>query len=79
VTNTQFYFLLSCQITKIRNEGPRKLDYSVGLAKGVLDGLPCGLVHQGEGRVPFLVLDASAPSHILDPVLHAVNHTEKFN
>jgi hypothetical protein len=43
----------------------------------VLDGLPCGLVHQGEGRVPLLVLDAGAVPHVLDPVLQAVNHTHK--
>jgi hypothetical protein len=46
--------------------------YRVGLSKGVLDRLPCCLVHQSKGRVAFLVLDVRAPSHVLDPVLQLI-------
>jgi hypothetical protein len=41
----------------------------VGLAEGVLDGEPSGLVDQGERRVALLVLDLGAEAHVLVPVL----------
>ena len=41
----------------------------MGLAEGVLDGEPRGLVDEGEGRVALLVLDLGAEAHVLVPVL----------
>lgn len=41
-------------------------------AEGVLDGETGGLVDKGEYRVPLLVLDDPAVSHVLGPVLALV-------
>ena len=41
----------------------------MGLAEGVLDGEPRGLVDERERRHPFLVLDPGAEAHVLVPVL----------
>ena len=43
--------------------------HRVALALRVLDGLAGDPVHERERRVPFLVLDAVAVPHVLDPVL----------
>jgi hypothetical protein len=54
-------------VQKVRVVGHQA--HRVGLPQRVLDGLPGRLVHQRERRVTFLVLDARAPPHVLDPVL----------
>jgi hypothetical protein len=46
--------------------------YRVALSSGVLDGFAGDLVDQGECRVSFLVLDAGAVPHVLDPVLEVI-------
>ena len=43
--------------------------HGVALPRGVLERLPGDLVHQREGRVPFLVPHPGAVPHVLDPVL----------
>jgi hypothetical protein len=46
--------------------------HRVGLAEGVLDGEPRGLVDERERRHAFLVLDPGAEAHVLVPVLVVV-------